>query len=233
MKKVRWFICGVYKVTSPNNKSYIGQSADIFARWGNLHKRSSGSNPLLDSFEKYGIENHSFEILEECKPEELHRKESEHKKSFIKENGWDSALFLKIEDDCPLTCERIPVRKYDLNGNFVEEFRSITEAAISVGGRTNSSLAKCCKKQQGYITYLGFQWRYADDKSKVGKVKRGRNYKPRIAFLLNEKGETIESFSSFNRAEKATDIAKGALSKAFYEKGNEFTYKGFKWLIAS
>lgn len=231
MKKTRWFICGIYRITNPEKQSYIGQSKDIFARWGNTIKKSSGSYLLAKSFEKFGVKNHSFDILEECKPENLHKEERKHKVSFIEKNGWNSALFLKIEDDCPLNKERVRVKKYDLNGNFIEEFRSITEAAKSVNAKTCSSLVKCCKKENGYITHYGFQWRYADDDSKVGKVKRGTNQISRKCFLLNDESEKIQSFDSLREAEKTFGFPKAALSKSFFRKGNKFTYKKMHWLI--
>lgn len=67
-------ICGIYKITNlVNSKAYIGQSRDIKKRWID-HRRKSPhlSNVYLHrSIRKYGIENFSFEVLEECKPENL------------------------------------------------------------------------------------------------------------------------------------------------------------------
>ena len=70
--------CGIYKITNNiNNNSYIGQSINIENRW--IHHKNypkeNGHYPLYLAFEKYGIENFSFEIIEECKPEELNEKE--------------------------------------------------------------------------------------------------------------------------------------------------------------
>lgn len=67
---------GIYKITSPNNKIYIGQSVDIYKRW-NYHKKlySNDSPKLYYSLKKYGSENHIFEILETCKINELNIKE--------------------------------------------------------------------------------------------------------------------------------------------------------------
>ena len=68
---------GIYKITNKiNGKSYIGQSIDIERRWRE-HKKNIGSskNPLYLDFKKYGLENFSFEILEECKVKDLDEKE--------------------------------------------------------------------------------------------------------------------------------------------------------------
>lgn len=68
---------GIYKITNNlNGKSYIGQSVDIKRRW-NEHKRNIGSNknPMYLDFEKYGLDNFSFEILEECEITKLDERE--------------------------------------------------------------------------------------------------------------------------------------------------------------
>lgn len=74
---------GIYKITNIiNNKIYIGQSINIEERFSQ-HKKSylqpysKHYNCLIyRAFRKYGLENFRFEILEECKIEELSKKES-------------------------------------------------------------------------------------------------------------------------------------------------------------
>jgi group I intron endonuclease len=70
--------CGVYKIVSPNNRTYIGSSIDLEARY-NFYKNGHAKKQVLlfRSFEKYGFKNHSFEILCECNPEERLIKERE------------------------------------------------------------------------------------------------------------------------------------------------------------
>lgn len=60
-------ICGIYKITSPTGKIYIGQSRHILRRWREYKAlRLAGQVKLYRSFKKHGVENHAFEILEEC-----------------------------------------------------------------------------------------------------------------------------------------------------------------------
>ena len=68
---------GIYKITSPNNKIYIGQSVNVERRIFKYKKFKDCKNQfkLLNSFNKYGIENHIFEILEECNIELLNERE--------------------------------------------------------------------------------------------------------------------------------------------------------------
>jgi group I intron endonuclease len=67
---------GIYKITSPSGKVYIGQSIDIEKRWKTYKSGfSKGQIKLHNSFVKYGIDNHVFQILEECLVESLNNKE--------------------------------------------------------------------------------------------------------------------------------------------------------------
>ena len=73
---------GIYKIENLiNHKCYIGQSKNIQARWkkhictSQNRKSKSYNYPLYCSFRKYGIENFSFEVVEECTVDELNDKE--------------------------------------------------------------------------------------------------------------------------------------------------------------
>lgn len=85
-------IIGIYKLTSPTGKIYIGQSIDIKRRF-NEYKNNKGcsvSTRLYHSLKKYGFDNHTKEILIECDVTELNDKEIyyiEMYKSFNTENG--------------------------------------------------------------------------------------------------------------------------------------------------
>lgn len=62
-------ICGVYKITNPVGKVYIGSSKDIKNRWSSYKK--CVQSRIKKSFDQYRLENHIFEIIEECKIDEL------------------------------------------------------------------------------------------------------------------------------------------------------------------
>ena len=68
---------GIYKITSPSKRVYIGQSINIEKRFADYSKISNCNNQtkLYNSFKKYGIENHSFEVIIECKESQLNELE--------------------------------------------------------------------------------------------------------------------------------------------------------------
>jgi len=60
-------IIGIYKITSPYGKIYVGKSKDIKQRWlGYKTRQNKKQTKLYNSFNKYGVENHIFEIIEIC-----------------------------------------------------------------------------------------------------------------------------------------------------------------------
>lgn len=64
---------GIYKITSPSGKVYIGQSVNIekrFKQYQFLYKIKNQTK-LYNSFKKYGIDAHLVEIIIECEEAEL------------------------------------------------------------------------------------------------------------------------------------------------------------------
>lgn len=69
---------GIYKITSPSGKVYIGQSTNIknrFRQYSVMHSSGRNQIKLWRSFKKYGVDKHIFEIIEECKFENLNKRE--------------------------------------------------------------------------------------------------------------------------------------------------------------
>jgi group I intron endonuclease len=55
---------GIYKITSPTNKVYIGQSWNIGNRWNSYSRLKCKAQPkIYNSLIKYGVENHLFELV--------------------------------------------------------------------------------------------------------------------------------------------------------------------------
>lgn len=74
--KVMGKIAGIYKITSPSGRIYIGQSIDIeqrFRSYRSLHYKAQLK--LYGSFVKHGVNSHVFEVIEKCEVSELNNRE--------------------------------------------------------------------------------------------------------------------------------------------------------------
>lgn len=70
------YIVGIYKITSPTGRIYVGQSINIYFRFNEYNKlKCKGQVRLYSSFNKHGVHNHTFEIIEECSVENLNERE--------------------------------------------------------------------------------------------------------------------------------------------------------------
>lgn len=103
---------GIYKITSPSGKIYIGQSLDIKRRF-NEYKLLNNVNKqpkLYNSLNKYGSINHFYEILEECSEPDLNNKERYYQDLYDSTNS-------KIGLNCRLT------KSNDKSGKLSEEHK--------------------------------------------------------------------------------------------------------------
>jgi len=68
---------GIYKITNPKGRVYIGQSIHIQNRFTAYKRLSNCSeqHKLYRSFLKHGVQNHIFEIVEECQLDTLNARE--------------------------------------------------------------------------------------------------------------------------------------------------------------
>jgi len=83
---------GIYKITNPEGKIYIGYTTNLYKR-KNYYKINKGirQTKLYNSINQYGWEQHTLELIEECNKNELRDKEQrwiEHYNSWI--NGLNS-----------------------------------------------------------------------------------------------------------------------------------------------
>lgn len=63
---------GIYKITAPDKKVYIGKSKDIFTRWKSYSNLQCKDQPrIYNSLLEFGVENHKFEIITECDEKDL------------------------------------------------------------------------------------------------------------------------------------------------------------------
>lgn len=281
---------GIYKITNPKGKVYIGQSIDIERREKEYSKmRCKRQKHLYYSFEKYGWEAHRFEILEECTLDELDEKEQywgeffnvleeglnhrlgkgrgsvseETKKKIGKTNsrpkpkgfgdkiskltkGKKRSEETKLKQSKALKgregvnkgmswkwdVSEYNILQYDLDGNFIKRWRTITEASEETKIKGISECVRGATKTSG-----GFIWRkYSNNfplllsQEEINKIKSRKkkdgssHFKPVQAF--NEDGELIGEYPSVTSASIAHGVFTANIVRAM-KSGRK--YKGIIW----
>jgi len=94
---------GIYKITNPKGRIYIGQSINIESRKSKYRCLSSYAKQpkIYNSLQKYGFENHTFEIIEECSTECLDERETYWKQYYLDQVGgdWTKVMFCNLYDN--------------------------------------------------------------------------------------------------------------------------------------
>lgn len=176
---------GIYKITClATNEVYIGQSTAIMRRWA-THKRELKkgihyNKHLQRTYNKYGEENFSYDILEQCPSDKLNEREkfyiklyNSFEKGFNQDiggsdiSGENNPMFGVKGKEAPRFIDYILQLNQD--GQEIGRFESTIDAAASVQGGT-SSIIKCLNFWRGkeydgrkHFTYKGYQWIYEKD----------------------------------------------------------------------
>jgi group I intron endonuclease len=89
---------GIYKITSPSGRVYIGQSINIERRF-RYYKGVACKEQIkiYNSLLKYGVDAHIFEILELCDIEELNNRERHYQDLYDSVANGLNLLYVKSE----------------------------------------------------------------------------------------------------------------------------------------
>lgn len=119
-----------------------------------------------------------------------------------------------------------PVRQYDINGNFIQEFKSISAAELATK-TPQSKIVACCKLQRKSTN--DFQWRYSsEDINKLDKVSQQSKPKA-IAQIFDN--EIINIYPSIRQAALAVNGTPSAISRILSGTKQTKTHKGYKWKL--
>lgn len=137
-------LCGIYRIRNLiNNKSYIGQSIDIYDRWvfhkWELNNGKHKNQHLLRSWLKYGSDNFEFTIVEECDENKLNEREiywinyyDAYCNGYNQTKGGDGCSGKIWTDEEREKISRA-ILQIDLNGNIVCRFINIVDAEKRTG----------------------------------------------------------------------------------------------------
>lgn len=224
---------GIYKITSPSNRIYIGQSSNVKERF-NAYKQLQKSKfltKLYRSFLKYGIENHKFEIIEECLPELLNERERfwQDYYNVTSKKGLNCRLTTTENKSGELSEETKRKIGAGNKGKIVSE-----EAKLKI---SNSKKGKMSLEQKNLVIKNLEKARKNNDYShtrteKFKKFSRDNMLRIKkdsstVILQYSKSGDFIKEWSKIDDAAKHYDILNSAISNNL--KGKSKTCKGFIW----
>ena len=214
---------GIYKITSPSNKIYIGQSVNIekrFIGYKRMYVKNKKQIKLHRSFLKYGVVNHIFEIVQECLEQELNNYERYYQElNDCLNNGLN----------CVLT------KTNDKSGKVsIETLKKMSEASM---GNQNWLGKKHSQESKDKIKLANTGRKHSDEvnksKGRKGRVSNRRGIfseqNPRsvkvLQFDLND--NFVKEWNCLMDIRRELNYHIGNVSSCL--KGNLKTYKKFKW----
>jgi group I intron endonuclease len=234
---------GIYKITSPSGKIYIGQTTN-FTKRKNYYK--NGAKPyqvrIHNSLKKYGYDAHTIEFIEQCLVENLNERERYWQDFYdvIGENGLNCRLtetkdksgFISDESKSKMSEARqnrilTDKEKYRLKSLFLgrkhtEETR--LKMSESAKGRkfTKEHIAKLPQNQKG---------KYRPKASEATKIKQSINSgKSKIVYQYTINGMFIDEYRNVSEAQRCLgikNISSAALGKIPSSGGFKWSYHKF------
>lgn len=229
---------GIYKITSPSGKVYIGQTTN-FTKRKNYYK--NGAKPyqirIHNSLQKYGYDAHTIEFIEECLVDNLNERERYWQDFYdvIGENGLNCRLtatndksgFLSESSKNKLS---IAKKKVVIDGEWREKFaydwsgknhseetkRKMSESAKGKK-KSPEHIAKLPQNQKGYKSKARSEEFKLNQKLYSGKSK--------IVYQYDKNDIFINEFISVAEAKRETAIK--TINSVVL--GKTKTAGGFKW----
>jgi hypothetical protein len=234
----------IYRIKNKiDNKTYIGQTTqDLESRWKAHLKKRNNCRYLKSALNKYGVENFDFQLVCITFDNQLDDMEIKYIEQYncLVPNGYNIRLGGNSGKHHEETKRKIgasllknrKVIQFDIDGNRLKSFNSLTEAAKYVGC-SPSSIGHCCNDD--IKTTAGFRWKFESNetKSELGippliQINRNRNSK---IIQFDIQGNRL---NSFNSCTKAAEYVGGSSSSIGRCCNNIIkTAAGFRWKYES
>lgn len=228
--------CGIYKITNKiSGQIYIGQSSHIEQRWKeHMNDRGGGASDLHNDFNKFGITNFTFEIIEICNLSELDDCEMKWINFYNSYNeGYNKTKGGQTWSPLAAEINKKEIYCYDLDGNFLKKYNSLSDAERDLN-INNSNISRAARTQGRTENY---QWSYSYVE-KLPPYKRkcftGKQTKGKLIKKVNQYDKNfnyIATYGSIALAAEATGANASCIGEICKTKGqgNRKTSGGFIW----
>jgi group I intron endonuclease len=212
---------GIYKITSPSNRIYIGQSIKIEDRIKSYKNLRCKEQPkLYKSLLKYGFENHKIEVLIECNESKLNELERNYQEEYDSiENGLN-CIYTKTNDRSGKSSEET---KLKISLNNTRPFLGKKHSEESILKISNSLKGK--KARLGAVLSQ-------ETKDKISNSHKGKkaSIETKLKMSLVRKG--IKRDYSTNRERLVLDLLTGVFYNSIKEASeilgyNKVTLRGY------
>lgn len=210
-------MAGIYKITNQlNGKIYIGQSVRPNQRWlqHQSEVKMGRSNTLLyNSMRKYGIENFTFEVIEECQNEELNEREIywiSYYDSF--QNGYNMT---------PGGSESIKINP--------QEIYDLWDSGYTVGQiekKLANKISGCTVKN--YLHEYE-KWSVTESRKRSSLLTKGNNDINNVIKQYDLFGHFIKNWRSIREASEELNIPHNSIGEVLKNKFKQAG--GFQWKI--
>jgi group I intron endonuclease len=180
---------GIYKITSPTGRVYIGQSVNIERRFNTYEKLNCKQQiRLYNSFLKYGIENHVFEIIELCEEKELNKRERFFQEKFnVLEKGLNCKL-TKTKDRSGKLSEETKKKLSELQKGRKRTIEQKKQISKTLKGNTPWNKGKKGLQKVWNKGKKGLQKHSEETKQKMSEQRKGEKNKSSKLVLNLETG---------------------------------------------
>lgn len=214
--------CGIYKIENLiNHKIYIGQSIEVERRL-QKHKTIKDNFYIHKAIQKYGVENFSFNIIEECPVNQLDTKQIywiQYYNSLIP-NGYN--MVPGGSNGAGLAKGKV-IQKYSLQGDFIQQYNSASQASIK-NDINLGNIINCCNGKRNHAGY--FQWKWKDDTEKeITPIEVTLIEDEVLQYSLE--GQFIKQYNCAAQVCQLFKFSKSALSNAC--NGKIKNLNGFQW----
>jgi group I intron endonuclease len=237
---------GIYKITNPKGKIYIGQSVNLKRRKYDYEnqKNCNGQILLFRSLKKYGWDGHKFEIIEECSLNLLNERER-YWQDFYDVLNPKKGLNCRLTTSLTKSGKLSQKTKNKISESNKDKLKHTKENKLRISqrskllknmlGKTHTLETKNKISQSKTGKTLSSETRDKMSKSASGKIKTQEhknnislNHPTKKSVLqINLNGDIINEFISINEASRQTGYRVSDISACC--NGKQKTAFGFIW----
>lgn len=166
----------IYKITNTKtNKVYIGQTTRTpgirkCEHWWHLENNNHKNSKLQNSWNKWGAQSFTFEVIDECPDEDRGKLEVKYIQYF---DSYNNGYNLTSGGEINITKEK-EIYCYNIKGEYVTSYKSLSECSRQLG-ISISNIYQATQNRNGRFSCKdknGVQWMFSYDFVDRLNVKR-------------------------------------------------------------